>query len=261
MRSHRLLIASLPVLTLAGSVLASDSPLAWWKFDETSGSTAADSAGSFNGNLLGGAAFGSGVSGNAIVLGSNNSLVDMGNVLALTGTAFSMQTWVKTTDASGSSTVIAGKHNTGTFNGYMMRANQDSANYGSPGKASFYQANSPGNTAVGSTTITDGNWHHLLATYTPGGQLRLYVDGNLESTKATTTILSNSVSFMVGGATSSGVKTNYFNGSVDEVQVYGYELNSDEVKYLYANPGKAIPAPGAAAIGLLGLAAAGRRRR
>ncbi len=259
MKLSRVLITALPLCSATTVALAGDEPIAWWKFDETGGSTAADSAGSFTGTLAGNASFTSGVSGNALDAGTG--WVNMGDVLALTGTSFSMQTWIKTQDASSASTVIAGKHDAGYFNGHMMRTNFDGGAYGSPGKASFYQSNSPGATAVGTSTVTDGNWHHLVAVYdTNLSQLGLYVDGVRESLIATTPILTNSTAFLVAGFTRNGNVEHGFNGLIDEVQVYNYALSGDQVKFLYANPGSAIPAPGAAALGLAALAI-GRRRR
>ena len=158
----------------------------------------------------------------------------------------------------------AGRHITGTFNGYMMRANADTGGYGIAGRASFYQSNSPGNTAVGTSTITDGVlWHHLVATYAAGGNLNLYVDGGLQATIPSQTIISNSANFIVGGvfSTPNSAIINSFNGLIDELQMYDRVLSPAEVQFLNNNPGSAIPAPGAAAVvGLAGLLSARRRR-
>ena len=86
MKFARVIIAALPLSATALVALAGDEPIAWWKFDETGGSTAADSAGGFTGSLAGTASFTSGISGNAVDIG--NGWVNMGNVLALTGTSF-----------------------------------------------------------------------------------------------------------------------------------------------------------------------------
>lgn len=241
---------------------AQNAPIAWWQFNETSGSIAADSGSlGADGTLSGNASFTAGVAGNAVSLpGGTNDFVSMGNVLPLLATDFSMQTWVRTTSSSNLSTIIAGKHRTNSFNGYMMRANLDTANYGGANRASFYQSGGPGNTAVASTIITDDQWHHLLATYTVGGQLKLYVDGNLESTISALNIVNNDVAFMVGGATQFGVQRSFFTGLVDEVQVYDYALNADQVTFLANNPGAAIPAPGAA-VALLAFGGRALRRR
>jgi hypothetical protein len=242
---------------------AQNAPIAWWQFNETSGSTAADSGSlGADGTLSGNASFTAGVSGNAISLpGGATDFVSMGNVLPLLATDFSMQTWVRTSSSSSLSSIIAGKHRTNTNNGYMMRVNLDTGGYGVADRASFYQSGTPGTTAVSTTAITDDQWHHLLATYTVGGQLKLYVDGNLETTISALNIADNTASFMVGGATQFGVERAFFTGLVDEVQVYDYALNADQVTFLANNPGLAIPAPSAGAAMLVLAAMTSRRRR
>lgn len=253
-------LAVLAAAAVATSAFA-QSPIAWWKFDEGAGLIASDSGPiGADGLLSGNAAFTAGVSGNAVSIpGGPGSLVRMSNVLSMVGTDFSMQTWVRTTVAANSSTVIAGKHNTGYLNGYLMRLNFDGS-YGATNRAQFYQSNPANSAAIGTSSITDGTWHHLLATYTVGGQLRLYVDGNLEASTPAQPIIDNDAPFMVGGANTAGNATNYFSGDVDEVQIYNYALNADQVAFLASHPGAAIPAPASGAA-MIGLAAFGVRRR
>ncbi|MBI1825447.1 MAG: LamG domain-containing protein [Planctomycetes bacterium] len=218
-------------------------PIAWWRFDESGGTTVEDCAGRYPGTLSGGATFepNLGIVGGAIELDhATSDLVDMGNVLPLVGTSFSVQTWVQTTLVQNDNTVVVGKHDAGSFDGYMMRLNRDTANYGEDGKASFYQSNSQANTAVSTTTVTDGHWHHVLATYTLGESLRLYVDGQLESTLPSQTIVANNAPFLVGGVLFFGTLTNFFTGLVDEVQIYDYPLSAEQVQFLFSNPGLSL---------------------
>jgi len=237
-------------------------PIAWWTFDQTGSGTALDSAGSVHGTLAGPAAMiAGGISGGALDT-RNGGWSDMGNNFAMAGTAFSMQTWILTESTASTSSIIAGKHTTGHFNGYMMRTNLDGGGYGTASKASFYQSNSQANTAVGLTTVTDGVWHHLVATYSPGGSLHLYVDGMLDATLAAQPIIGNSSPFMVGGvfSTPHNALINAFDGLIDEVQLYDYVLSPEQVRQLHQNPGTAIPAPGTALAMILGLATIRRRR-
>ncbi|HVZ95023.1 MAG TPA: LamG-like jellyroll fold domain-containing protein, partial [Phycisphaerales bacterium] len=156
-------------MAVGSSALAVGEPIAWWTFDQISGDTAINEIPGIDGALAAPAAMvAGGASGGALDV-RNGGWANMGLNYDLLGTAFSMQTWIRTTDTSSNSTIIAGKHVTGTFNGYMMRINQDTASYGLPTRASFYQSNSPGSTAVGTSSVTDDEWHHLVSTYTPGG--------------------------------------------------------------------------------------------
>src|SRR5438045_6562567 len=72
--------------------------LAHWKFDETNGLVAHDSVGTYNGTLASsGASFvPGGISGGALSLSkANNGIVNMGNVLGLENTDFSLIVWIK----------------------------------------------------------------------------------------------------------------------------------------------------------------------
>ncbi|MCX6343924.1 MAG: LamG domain-containing protein [Armatimonadetes bacterium] len=66
-------------------------PAAWWKFDETSGENAADSAGGKNGKLVGGA-FGQGKIGNALILDGTDQHIEAPAVGKFND--FTMAVWV-----------------------------------------------------------------------------------------------------------------------------------------------------------------------
>jgi len=67
--------------------------VAYYNFDEASGTIAHDSVGSINGTLMGGATFdpGAGINGGAVSLNTaTNAYVDMGNNFAFTSGSFSI---------------------------------------------------------------------------------------------------------------------------------------------------------------------------
>jgi hypothetical protein len=79
--------------------------------------------------------------------------------------------------------------------------------------------------AVGGERIRPYEWVHVAATW-DGSKIRLYVDGELASTKAATTPpLSGEGSLRIGCDTPDGP----FGGRIDEVRVYGRALNAAEV--------------------------------
>src|SRR5262249_29887403 len=102
--------------------------LGHWKFDETSGTIAYDSAGTNHGTLsASGAAFGSGgISGRALsVSNAANGFVNMGNVLPLTNTDFSLVSWIKMNAGdSVDGRIILSKQVSGFANGYALDANK-----------------------------------------------------------------------------------------------------------------------------------------
>ncbi|MGH7133556.1 MAG: LamG domain-containing protein [Phycisphaerales bacterium] len=265
MFTMKFVTAALAILSCAPVASASITPTNWWTFNQTGSGTALDAAGGANGTLAGPAVMAAGGISNGCLDVREGGWANMGNILPETGGAsFSMSVWIATSSTSTSSTIIAGRHITGTFNGYMMRVNADTGGYGIATRASFYQSNSPANTAVGTSDVTDGVlWHHLVATYAAGGNLNLYVDGALQASIPTQTINANAANFIVGGvfSTPNSAIINSFNGLIDELQMYDRAITPAEVEFLRTHPGQAIPAPGAAAaIGLTGLLTARRRR-
>lgn len=239
--------------------------MAHWKFDEANGTTASDFTGNFDGTLGGGATFvGGGISGNALSLdGLTGSLVNMGTSIAgFTTGDFSLVAWIKTTTTAGAS-VIAGKHEAGTANGFFLSLN-NSSGYGLANKAFFYDSMNAGGEAISTTTVNDGAWHQIVGVLTAGSSLELYVDGFLEGTKAGPTTVGNAAPFLIGGVDMSGTPTALFAGLIDDVQLYEVALNSSEILTLFNNPGQslAIPEPAiSAAIAGLGILFFGLYRR
>jgi hypothetical protein len=90
-------------------------------------------------------------------------------------------------------------------------------------------------------TITDGQWHHIAAVLDEGqtdsGQIRLYVDGVLDSTSYSdhctiATAQSASVHLGVWYKYTTSTRTNYFTGLMDEVRIYERALSAAEVAAL-----------------------------
>jgi hypothetical protein len=92
--------------------------------------------------------------------------------------------------------------------------------------SNFYRANS-------STDVNDGNWHHMAATFN-GSEMRLYVDGSLESNTSYVGVLpQNSYAVWIGRNYSADSLVGYFNGSIDEVAIWNRSLPAKEVSNLY----------------------------
>jgi uncharacterized repeat protein (TIGR02543 family) len=218
--------------------------IAHWRFDETSGTIAHDSTGSFDGNLSsGGASFvAGGMSGNALSLSkTNNGFANMGNVLGLTSGDFSIVAWIKMTPGDiTESSVIISKQEAGWANGYVLSANA-SISYSQPGKTWFSDSAFPGQEVNSTTTINDGHWHQIVAVYQAGAAKYIFVDGApAEDSKASRAIVPNNGFFLIGGDTYSGIPTAQFTGLVDDVQIYNYALVSSEVDFVFHNPGQEI---------------------
>ena len=241
-------INTLLAFVTVGATMSHATLVSHWTFDESSGTTAADSTGAFPGALSGGATFvPGGVSGNAISLAAvSNSLVNMGfGFPAFTSGDFSITSWIKTTTTAQPAYIVSKVHGDGSVNGYVLALNV-TGSYGAPNKAWFYGTSSPSGIATSTSDVNDGNWHQLVGVFTAGLSLSIYVDGVLQNTKASPPPMSNGGGpFVIGGYETTALYT----GLVDDVQVYSNALTSTEVQFLHNNPGQVIvPEPASVAL-------------
>ena len=160
-----------------------------------------------------------------MVLNGSTDYVTVANNAALNLNQFSVGAYVKTTDASGSYKNIVWKDVDGSNANYALYITNTN-------KAQFTFQRNPisgiAPNATGTTTITDGNWHYLAGTY-DGANLKIYVDGVLEATTATSsTPMTGSNPLYLG--TSAG--PNKYNGSMDEVSIWNTALTSTQIANL-----------------------------
>jgi len=249
-------------VTLIGTAASFAQPIAWWTFDEASGAVANASAGAVNGTLVNPLARVAGVSGNAVQVASNGlSYVTMGDNFGLVGTSYSIGFWMQTSPGfAATDQIILGRHRATFVSGHFYGVNANSS-YGAANKAWSYQGSAPGNQPISTTSVNDGSWHHVMTTYTLGsGAHKIYVDGQLEDTRVANNMILSAADFMIGAIFNpSGTTIGTFTGNVDDLQIYGTALSDGDVRYLFENPGQAVPEP--MTLGVLGLAALALRRR
>ena len=214
-----------------------------WHFDETSGSAAKDSIADNDGVLSGDAAFAAvGISGNAVGMSrAGNGFVNFGDIFPFTSGDFSYSFWVMMAQGDRQElTVSVGKHVThSSANGHFVGINA----WGSRGqndKAWFYMSSGIGEELISTTSVNDGEWHHIVVTYESLGQASLYVDGGSpEMSRSTvpTPIMFSSGDFYVGAVNWRGDgPQGQFDGYIDELQIYDHALSAEEVQSLYENP-------------------------
>lgn len=149
-------------------------------------------------------------------------------------TAYTSGAWIKTTVSTAST--IFSQHNTNLSGAYKLSMNAS-------GKAVGYLEVSP-NTVTGTTSINDGNWHHVVHSY-DGITSQIYVDGKLDGSQYMPgTIPNSNTVFMVGATNSAGILAERFNGSIDEVFLTAEVLSPDQIKTMYENGKRAIEVNG-----------------
>ena len=88
--------------------------------------------------------------------------------------------------------------------------------------------------ATGTVKVNDGNWHHVTVVITVGEGIQFYVDGVAAGSRSTRVV--------GGGDGTSNLNLGvcqwvpfggYFNGMMDEVEVYDRALSASEVNSVY----------------------------
>jgi len=102
-----------------------------------------------------------------------------------------------------------------------------------------------------SATVNDGSWHHVVvARNQTTGEKDIYIDGVLDTSDFDTTALLDDPQLLTIGAIadasnpdpSSPSYTGYngYQGLLDDIQIYSRVLSSNEVSFLYDNPGATL---------------------
>jgi len=151
--------------------------------------------------------------------------------------SFSIEFWVKTKGAGalGSNQVIIGRDDVSTMLHWWVGLNE------ADGMPSFVLkdsgGNGPGLLGVGTISLADGNWHHVVAVRDLGtGDNILYVDGNVQGRTYydypyTAWFGSNDAALNIGWLNLS--HGYHFKGLIDEVAIYDRALTPTEIEDHY----------------------------
>lgn len=206
---------------------------AWWPFE-----TPLDIV---NGNVLTGYGAGAVVPamvGNGILLDGATAYVEAPDNPTLNmGTGdFSVDAWIKTTITADYQAIVDKRQETspGFFTGYSFFVDQNTGHLG------FQLGDLGVNFTVWSATnVADGAWHHVAATVTRGSAtgLVLYVDGTAVATFSGAVVtgnIDNTGTLRIGRNLDNTLGINaFFNGMIDEVELFKRALAADEVKGIY----------------------------
>lgn len=209
------------------SVLACDAPglVAFWRFDEDAGTTLADcSPNALHAQVVGTPWRVAGVHGSAFSFNGQN-LAEVGNALPLRlAGAMTLSAWVKLSSLTGSGRLIS-KSGEPT-RGYGWELWVDS----SQSRLAFTVAQSATSSFTVGASVPTGQWAHVAGTFTPGGEIALYVDGTLARA------LTGPVT---GFDTDAGVRLGNrpdgccaFSGLVDDLRVFDRALDAGEIATL-----------------------------
>ena len=234
-------------LSKYGARILADGAAHYWSFDETDGDKAEDFVAQRNLTIRGKAY----KRGSESVLGSGASLgltSDSANkshaatrVASQAPTAFSMETWVRTTSTSGGEIMGYGSSaaNQSWSRDRMVYMRND-------GTLSFMLYPGKLTTITTPKSYNDGQWHHIVASMSPTTGAMLYVDGNLAAFDGSMTEgQSYSGYWRIGGDALGGVNGQPSNtniqADIDEAAVYSTPLSARQIAEHYtAATGKQI---------------------
>ena len=209
------------------------SPMSQWNFSEGSGCVANDSYGINNGILKNNCPSISpswviGKIGNALSFNGSSNNVSVNNSANLNfTTSMSVSAWIKWNIVPSTGMAYATIVNKNGDSQYRLQHNATNS------KFEFgIKTNTGGSYLTSITTPTDGVWYHLVGTW-DGAFVKIYVNGVLEQTTGRTGVIpGSSVPLKIG---SSSLDARWFNGIIDEVNLWDRALSQEEVIQVYSS--------------------------
>jgi tetratricopeptide (TPR) repeat protein len=207
-------------------------PVSHWTFDEGSGTTAYDSAGTNDGTVHG-ATWTTGQINGALSFDGMNDYVDMADTVKnYLDTSYTVSAWIKTNTVSAidAFSIIAYRHSTdispvlfaiGQYNADVHFAVRDNShNLAQPAYAN---------------ALTTNTWYHV-AGVREENTVNVYVNG-VSGTPVSKTLGEISPDNLKIGAILWGGNpvSDHFNGAIDDVMIFDTALSAQEIQQLYNN--------------------------
>lgn len=206
---------------------------AWYRFDETSGTTAADSSGNAaTATLVGGTSWTTGRLGGAVALDGTSGYVRLPDGVVNGATAYSVATWVNLRTAPMWSRVF--DFGTGTT-AYMFLTPASGDN---TLRYAITSGGAGGEQQINASPLPTGSWQHVAVTYAEGTGI-LYVNGVEVGRNTAMSVqpvwFGNDIKQNYLGK--SQYADPYLAGALDDFRLYGRALTPDEVAALAAAAG------------------------
>ena len=199
----------------------------YWTMDteDISGTTLFDKSNSSNDGIIHGATLDTGQIGEALDFNGSSDYVTLSSNSVKDSSAFSIATWVKFVNGG---TIYAEGYSENTNWAIFFAGSSNSA------RIIFKENGVWKGETKGTTLINDDGWHYVVVTQANKSYREIFIDGVLEDTNTETlgdmSIL-NTCNIGVLERTTFG---SFFDGLIDDVQIYDYALTSEEITELFA---------------------------
>ena len=160
--------------------------------------------------------------GTAASFNGSSSKIVTSNIGAKTGD-ISISAWVYFDSVSGEQPIVC-RDLTTTTRRFQFRL--------SGGKVNSYWFYSGGLSALESnSTLTTGQWYHIVSVWEEGVSNKIYINGSLDATNTTSLGTRSELEYITIGYLEQG--NTYLNGKLDQVRIFDKALSSSEVTTLY----------------------------
>lgn len=204
--------------------------IAWWKLDEGSGDTVADSSGfGRSGTLVGDTSWVDGITGGALTFDGDGDYVDMGKDPGFDITnQITVSAWIKVNAFNKDWQTIIAK---GDRSWRLQRnAGNGTLEFACSG---LVVPGTDWGQIFGKTDVNDEHWHHVAGVYDQE-KIYLYIDGILDASAAAPgTIRVNQEPVYIGE--NSQMPNRFWNGLIDDVRIYNYALSAEEISAITQN--------------------------
>ncbi|ROS72128.1 LamG-like jellyroll fold domain-containing protein [Cellulomonas sp. PhB143] len=195
-----------------------------WSLDEGTGTTAADASGTSPLALRDGAGWGEGVHGTGLTFdGDGGSADSAGPVVDTTGD-YTVSAWVTLGSLPSNYATAVSQDGSQTENPFYLQYGQGAFAFSTPG----------GKRATLRTTPKLDTWYHLVGVHdAAAGKVRLFVDGVQAGEAAAAQPVASFGAFSVGRGAFNHQRGDFWDGSIDEVQVFDRALSAAEIAQLH----------------------------
>lgn len=202
------------------NAILEDNPNGYWTLNQESSLIISDDSGfDNNGSVLGPPTFGAdgppvSETVNSITFDGVSDTIRVPHSPSLNFTSgVTMEAWVKVSNQSSAYMVID------KTNSYRMRINSHKV-------SCYFFISGVWQSTISTIDVDNGQWRHLACTY-DGSQIKIYIDGQLNRTKAVSgTIQTNTNDLYLGSLDDTA---QYIGGDVAQVAVFNYALTPERI--------------------------------